>query len=126
VGNLAALTGSAQFFIRTPKHAAALLISPKSVYTPEELYARLSPESLWVLCQHNPPLWRPPAQVKTPLLWLTEEIDAAFTVENERKSATHYGADFVVVPQAAHNLMMEYNYRETAESIHNWLKQRSN
>jgi pimeloyl-ACP methyl ester carboxylesterase len=121
---LAAFTGSAQCFIRTPKHAAALLISPKSVYTPEELYVRLSPESLWVMYQHNPPLWHPPEQVKTPLFWLAGEIDAGFTVENQRKSAAHYGADFVVVPQAAHNIMMEYNYRETAEMIHNWLSKR--
>jgi len=118
---LVALTGSAQFFIRTPKHAAAILLSPKSVYTPEELYVRLSPESAWVMYQHNPPLWYPPAQVKTPLLWLAGEIDAAITVDNGRQSATHYGADFVVVPQAAHNIMLEHNYHETAEMIHHWL-----
>jgi pimeloyl-ACP methyl ester carboxylesterase len=121
---LVALTGSAQFFIRTPQRAAALLLSPKSVYTSEELYARLSPESAWVMYQHNPPLWRPPAQVKTPMLWLAGELDAAITVDNGRRSAAHYGADFVVVPQAAHNIMLEYNYRETAAMIHHWLSQR--
>jgi len=115
------LTGSTRPFIRTPKHAAEKLISPKSVYTPEELHARLSPESAWVMYQHNPPLWRPPKQVKTPLLWLAGEIDAVIGVEDERESAAYYGADFVVVPEAAHNIMMEYNYRETAEMIHNWL-----
>jgi len=121
---LAALTGSAQFLVRTPRHAAAILISSRSIYTPEELYARLSPESLWVMYQHNPPLWHPPEQVKTPLLWLAGEIDAAMTVDNGRKSAVHYGADFVVVPQAAHNIMMEYNYHETAAMIHDWLSKR--
>ena len=121
---LVAITGSAQFFIRTPKRAAAILISPRSVYTPEELHARLSPESAWVMYQHNPPFWHPPEQVKTPLLWLAGEIDATIEVENEQKSAAHYGADFVVVPDAAHNLMMEHNYRETAETIHNWLHER--
>lgn len=121
---LAAVTGSAQVFIRTPKRAAALLISSRSLYTPEELHARLSPESIWVMYQHNPPLWRPPEQVKTPLLWVAAEMDAAIEVENERISAAHYGADFVIVPDAAHNIMMEHNYRETAETIHNWLGER--
>jgi len=118
---LAALTGSPRFIIRTPKRAAAILISSNSVYTPEELYSRLSPESIWVMYQHNPPFWRPPNQVKTPLLWLAGEIDAAITVENGQKSAVHYGADFVVVPQAAHNIMMEYNLHDSAETIHRWL-----
>jgi len=121
---LVACTGSAQFFIRTPERAAALLLSSKSIYTPAELYERLSPESVWVMFQHNPPFWRPPKQVRTPMLWLAGELDAAVTVENERNSAVHYGADFVVVPQAAHNIMLEYNYRETAKIIHTWLEKR--
>lgn len=37
------------------------------------------------------------------------------------KEIVRTGADFVVVSDAAHNLMMEHNYRETAETIHNWL-----
>jgi len=118
---LAAIIGSAQFFIRTPKRAAALLTSPGSVYTPEEVHVRLSPESLWVMCQHNPPFWYPPARVKTPLLWMAVEFDAVLTVENERRSASHYGTDFVVVQGAAHDLMMEHNDRDTAKTIHNWL-----
>ena len=105
--------------------AAAILISPGALYTPEALHARLSPESAWVMYQHNPPLWRPPERVKTPLLWLAGERDAVVTVDNERRSAAHYGADFVVAPAAAHNLMMEHNYRETAETIHDWLNKRS-
>lgn len=121
---LVLLTGSAQFFIRSPKLAAELLISSNSLYTSQELYARLSPESSWVLYQHNPPLWRPLVQVKTPLLWLAGEIDTTITVENSRVSAEHYGADFVVVPKAAHNVMMEHNYHETAETIRNWLSKR--
>jgi pimeloyl-ACP methyl ester carboxylesterase len=118
------LTGSAQPFIRTPQHAAKKLISSRSIYTPHELHARLTPESAWVMAQHNPPFWRPPERVETPLLWLAGEIDAVIGVEDESQSAAHYGADFEVVPDAAHNIMMEYNYRETAATIHDWLKGR--
>ncbi len=118
---LMALTASAQPFIRTPKHAAQKLISPEAIYTPEALHARLSPESSWVMLQHNPPFWHPAKQVKAPLLWLAGECDAVIGVEDERRSADCYQADFIVVPKAAHNLMMEHNYRETAETIHAWL-----
>ena len=121
---LVPLTGSTKPFIRTPKHAAKKLISPKSIYTPEELHARLSPESALVMYQHNPPFWYPPKQVKTPLLWLAGEIDAVIGVKAERKSAAHYRADFLIVPGAAHNIMMEFNYRETATTIHDWLNKR--
>jgi pimeloyl-ACP methyl ester carboxylesterase len=118
---LVGLTGWPQFFIRTPRHAAEKLISSRSIYTPEELHARLSPESGWVMFQHNPPLWYPPQQVTTPLLWLAGESDAVVGVEIERRSAAYYKADFLLVPEAAHNLMMEHNYRQTAEIIQNWL-----
>ena len=76
------------------------------------------------MIQHNPPFWHPPEQVETPLLWLAGEIDAVIGVEDGRGSAAHYQADFLVIPDAAHNLMMEHNYRETAETIHNWLNAR--
>jgi pimeloyl-ACP methyl ester carboxylesterase len=121
---LAALTLSATPFIRTPKRAAEKLISAKSVCTPEELLAQLGPESVWVMMQHNPPFWFPPRKVKTPLLWLAGEKDAVVGVKDERRSAAHYQADFVIVHQSAHNIMMEYNFRETAELIHNWLSTR--
>ncbi len=121
---LAALTGSARPYIRTPQEAARKLISAGAVYTPEELHARLSGESFWVMMQHNPPFWRPAEQVKTPLLWLAGEIDAVIGVEDERRSAECYHADFVVVPNAAHNLMLEHNYRETAATIQDWLSKR--
>lgn len=121
---LASLSGSANPIIRTPQQAAKKLISAGAIYTPEELHARLGSESVWVMMQHNPPFWHPAKQVRTPLLWLAGEIDATISVEAERRSASYYQADFVVVSNAAHNLMMEHNYRETAETIHNWLNKR--
>ncbi len=121
---LATFTCSANPFVRTPKQAAKKLISPGAVYTPEEFHDRLGPESLWVMVQHNPPFWYPPKHVKTPLLWLAGEIDATISVDAERQSAAYYRADFVLVQNAAHDLMVEHNYHETAEAIHNWLVKR--
>ncbi|HET9910804.1 MAG TPA: alpha/beta fold hydrolase [Anaerolineales bacterium] len=121
---LASLLSSTRPYIRTPKQAAKKLISSKSIYTPEELHAHLSPESVWVMYQHTPPFWYPPKEVKTPLLWLAGEADTVIGVESERKSAAYYQADFLTVPEAAHNIMMEHNYCETAKTIHEWLIKR--
>ena len=43
------------------------------------------------------------------------------TEPEERRSAAHYGAEYVVVEGAGHNVMMERSYRQTAEKVHNWL-----
>jgi pimeloyl-ACP methyl ester carboxylesterase len=121
---LATITCSARPFIRTPQQAAKMLLSKGAIYTPEEFHAQLSPESLWVMVQHNPPFWVPPNRVKTPLLWLAGELDATISVEAERRSAAYYRADFILVKDAAHDIMLEHNYRETAGNIHNWLMER--
>jgi len=61
--------------MRSPS-ALPWLISERAVYSPEQLYAKLGPESVLVLYQHNPPFWHPPGNVKTPMLWLAGEQDA--------------------------------------------------
>jgi hypothetical protein len=59
------------------------------------------------------------------MLWVAGEDDPLLVESSERRSAAHYRADYVVAERARHNVMMEHNYRETAEAIHGWLvKQR--
>jgi pimeloyl-ACP methyl ester carboxylesterase len=109
--------------IRTPQRAARMFITEGAILTPEELQARLGPESLWVLLQYNPLLWSPAQRTGTPMLWLAGGSDVLIIESEERHSAAHYGADYVVVDGAGHNLMMERNYRQTAETIRDWLIQ---
>lgn len=93
--------------------------------SPAELHEKVGPESVWVLFQYNPPLWRPARQVNAPLLWLAGAADTLISEAAERQSAAHYGATYVVIPEAGHNVMMEKSYRETAVTIHNWLVQQN-
>ncbi|MBN1963059.1 MAG: alpha/beta hydrolase [Anaerolineae bacterium] len=118
---LALLEETATPFVRTPGHAARLLLSPNALITPEALFDRLGPESVLVMMQHNPPFWSPAEDVSLPLLWLAAEKDGAITVAGARRSAAHYGADFVLVPDAGHNLMHEHNRDVTVQQIHEWL-----
>jgi pimeloyl-ACP methyl ester carboxylesterase len=121
---LVTLTGWATPYIRTPTHAAQKLISTQAIYSPEELHVRLGPESALVIMQHNPPFWFPAKNLKTPMLWLAGEIDAVVGEAAQQHSAAFYEADYVVVPGAAHNLMMEKSHVRTAETIHHWLADR--
>jgi pimeloyl-ACP methyl ester carboxylesterase len=116
-------TLSAAPLIRTPQRAAALLIRPNALLTPEALHARLGPESILPALQHNPPFWRPAARLRTPLLWLAGADDGVLPEAVERRSAAHYGATYRVIAGAGHNLMMERSYRETALMIHAWLQE---
>jgi len=109
--------------IRSPQRAARMFITEGAILTPEELHARLGPESLWVLLQYNPLLWSPVKRTDTPMLWLAGGSDVLISEPEQRRSAAHYGADYVVVDGAGHSLMMEHSYRQTAETIRDWLIQ---
>ncbi|MBX0329222.1 alpha/beta hydrolase [Oscillochloris sp. ZM17-4] len=117
------LTLSANPMTRSPRHAAACFTSAGAIMSPHELHARLGPESALVLLQYQPPWWRParPEDVKTPLLWLAGAADAVIPEPMERRSAAYYGADYVVIPEAGHDLMLEKSYAATVRGIHEWL-----
>jgi len=119
------LTLSANPWVRSPQAAAQKLISKNAVISPEALYDKLGGESLIVTWQHNPPFWFPAKQVNTPMLWLAGEKDVLITEKAERRSAQHYGADFHVISEAGHNLMMEHNYQDTAQLVHDWLSKQN-
>lgn len=114
-------TETADPFVRNPIRAARLLLGPDTDWTPEALHSRLGSESVMVMLQHNAPFWKPPAQINTPLLWVAAEADAAITPNKAARTAAHYGADFQLIPNAGHNLMMERRQAEIIRQIHDWL-----
>lgn len=118
---LCILTLTSTPMARNPARAAEMFIHSDALYSPEELHARLGPESMWVLWQYNPLLWSPAKRTSIPLLWLAGAADTVISEPESRRSAAHYQAEYVAVPGAGHNLMMEKGYRETAEMIHKWL-----
>lgn len=76
--------------------------------------------------QHQPPFWYPPRPeaIRTPLLCVAGDADAAFPEMIERRLATYYGADFTVAEGAGHDVMLERFSAKTARNIHNWLATR--
>lgn len=115
------LTLSSTPLVRSPKWVASLLITEAAEISAEDLHGQLCEESALVLSQHNPPLWSPKRQVRTPMLWLAGEQDAVITLKGAERSARFYGAKFHLVRNAGHNLMMQGNNAETLGLIDDWL-----
>jgi pimeloyl-ACP methyl ester carboxylesterase len=115
---------SANRLVNTPQRAASALLSPGSAISPAALQAKLGPESALILFEHRPPHWTPPANLKTPTLLLAGDADAVVSLDGLRRSAAHFGADFISIPGAGHNLMHAHNSHETAQHIHTWLSTR--
>ncbi len=108
-------------WIRTPRRAAQKFLGPHASVGWDEFHARLGPESALVLLQHNPPFWSPPRKLLPPSLWLAGELDAVVSVGGLRRSARIFHGDFALVAGAGHNIMLEADYCQTAETIHEWL-----
>jgi pimeloyl-ACP methyl ester carboxylesterase len=118
---LCALTWTTTPMVRNPARTAEMFTHPGALYSAQELHACLGPESWWVLWQYNPLCWTPVARTSIPLLWLAGAEDALISEPEERRSAAHYGAEYVAMACTGHNLMMEKSYRETAGIVHQWL-----
>jgi pimeloyl-ACP methyl ester carboxylesterase len=118
---LSVLTLTTTPTVRNPRCTARMFITEGALLTPDELHARVGPESLWVLLQYNPIMWQPKRNVQTPLLWIGGGGDRVIPAWKQRRSAKWYGAEYVEVEGEGHNLMIERSARQTAETIHNWL-----
>jgi len=115
------LTLSTTPCVQTSEAVAKMFFAPDSEQDMEAFQRRLGPESLLVLLEHCPPFWRPRIEHHTPLLWISGEKDVLIDEEKSRRSAGEYGADYLSVPNAGHNLMMERSGKDSARSIHEWL-----
>jgi pimeloyl-ACP methyl ester carboxylesterase len=115
-------THSVQPLVRDPRWTASLLLGPKAAITGEELHARLCEESYLVLGEHNPPKWKPKPNVASPMLWVAAERDAVISLEGARHSAEFYGAGFISIPNAGHDLMFDRDSSETLALIDAWLR----
>ncbi len=117
-------TFSAAPAVRSPRVAAEFFLTEGALLSPEEFHARLCPESLFVILQYMPPFWRPPLGTGTPILWLAGSRDAVTYEPIHRASASDYGADYIMVDGAGHDLMLERSSSGTAEAVHRWLMDR--
>lgn len=118
------LTLTAAPCVRSAQSAAKIFLGRESTCTPEELHAGLCAESMLLPLQHNPPFWTPPKDVQSPMLWVSAEDDALIPEQASRESAKEFGAEYLVAPDAGHDLMMAPDHALTAAFINDWLLQK--
>jgi pimeloyl-ACP methyl ester carboxylesterase len=106
--------------VRTPRLAHDILLSSTAIIPPYEFFTRLSSESILPVYQHNPPFWKPPESVRTPVLWVAARRDFTISTKDAKKSALFFGADYIEV-DGGHDLFYEPDRRITAGIIRNWL-----
>lgn len=61
---------------------------------------------------------------KTPMFFIAGETDNIFSMKEEERTAAYYNADFAIIKNAPHNLMLVSQWKEVAEVIENWLIQK--
>ena len=53
------------------------------------------------------------------------KLDALLGENGVKESAEFYGADYIAMEGTGHNIMMENNYKESAQIIHDWLMEQN-
>lgn len=122
---LSIFTLSATPAVRTPDLAFHWFCTEGAIMSPHELHARLGPESALVLLQYESIYgWHPAKHAHSPTLIVGAEDDVCIPVKYQRTAAAHYGCDYIEIPEAGHDLMIEKSYATTAQKIHTWLADR--
>jgi alpha-beta hydrolase superfamily lysophospholipase len=65
-----------------------------------------------------------PSQVKTPIKVIAGENDAVFHVWEEERTARAYNTTAQVMPNAAHNLMLDTRWQAAADVVLGWLEEK--
>ena len=58
---------------------------------------------------------------KIPMLVIGAELDNIFTINEHKKMAEKYNADFIIVPNIAHDMMLDTRHEIAAKEILDWL-----
>jgi pimeloyl-ACP methyl ester carboxylesterase len=57
------------------------------------------------------------------MLVVAGDADQAISFGASQRTAEHYGADFMAIEGAPHNLMLEANAQDIARQVEEWLRQ---
>jgi alpha-beta hydrolase superfamily lysophospholipase len=86
-------------------------------------YARMGEESFLIFLDMLLFALPRPKRVKTPILVIAAERDTLFRPWEEERLAQAYQADYKLIPGMAHDVMLEKDWQQAADSIIAWLQQ---
>ena len=103
--------------VATPQLVAEAFLAPNSPVDPVALHARLVAESVPVLTAMAVSPGFHAERCGTPVLVAAAELDAVFTVDEQRETAERYGAELIVFENQGHDLMLEPAWPQVVDSI---------
>jgi len=62
------------------------------------------------------------ADLAVPTLVVGGETDRLFTIKEQKEIATAFKSNLIIIPNIAHDMMLDTNWKTAAEAIHNWLE----
>ena len=120
----ALITGNLKHMVGTPGLAREAFFRPDIPAAELQGYAALlGAESLRVGLWDGFAVRMRPELNRSPLLVIAAERDAVFTVTEQRQTAAAYGAELVVIPEAAHDLMLDPAWPQAANAIERFVQQ---
>jgi pimeloyl-ACP methyl ester carboxylesterase len=88
----------------------------------ERYRAQLVPESLRAAIDASLRVFPKPQRNRSPVLVIAAERDTIFTLDEQRALARAYDAELLIVPQAAHDLMLDPAWPQAADAIEDFVK----
>ncbi len=91
----------------------------------EKYHAKINNESVRILFDGGLFQTPKPKRVKAkgvPMLVVAAENDRIFSLREEKATAKAYDAELVVIPNTAHDMMLEKTWRQSADAIISWLE----
>jgi pimeloyl-ACP methyl ester carboxylesterase len=87
--------------------------------------AQLVPESLRTAIDASLLVFPEPQRNRSPVLAIAAERDTIFTLDEQRALAQAYDAELLIVPQAAHDLMLDPAWPQAADAIEDFIKRKT-
>lgn len=116
------LTFNLYHWVDSPTLAKSLFLNETSEIDPISFHQKLGPESLAMGLQTMFPFAKVNRDTAVPTLVVAAEKDNVFTVAEEKATAQKYNADFILIKDQAHNLMMESAWQSVADQINQWIQ----
>jgi pimeloyl-ACP methyl ester carboxylesterase len=87
--------------------------------------AQLVPESLRAAIDASLLIFPQPRRNRSPVLAIAAERDTIFTLDEQRMLARAYDAELLIVPHAAHDLMLDLAWPQAADAIEDFVKRKA-
>jgi pimeloyl-ACP methyl ester carboxylesterase len=117
------LTMNLYHWVASPASAKSMFLSDNNPIDADVFQQKLGGESLTIGSQTMLPFLRV-KKTAVPILVVAAEKDNLFTVAEQKATAQKYNADFILIENQAHDLMIEPAWQSVADHIDSWIQEK--